>query len=86
MQDDEFAMGGSRYKQLRLTITQELSGLVTYRLHGKEYQEEWEERHLLLHGTIVHHEVLDTLEDGISLIMGILQSQMLPEKPSGSDA
>lgn len=75
---DEDAMGGSRYKQLRLVVTQELNGLVTYRLHGKEYQDEWDERQLLLHGTIVHHEVLDTLEDGISLIMGILQSQMLP--------
>lgn len=68
----------SNYRQLRLTITQETSGLTTYRLHGKDYEDDWDTRTLLLHGTIVHHETIDTLEDGISLLMGVLQAQLLP--------
>jgi hypothetical protein len=69
----------SQYRQLRLVITQELSGLVTYRLHGKEYEEDWNEHTLLLHGQIVHHESIAVLEDAISLCLGILSSQLLPE-------
>jgi hypothetical protein len=69
----------SQYHQVRLTITQEGSGLVTYRLHGKDYEDDWDQRTLLLHGSIVHHEPIAVLEDAISLCMGILQSQLLPQ-------
>lgn len=76
----------SQYRQLRLVITQELSGLVTYRLHGKEYEEDWNDHTLLLHGQIVHHESIAVLEDAISLCLGILQSQLLPVEPPTGDA
>ena len=78
--DDGHRRAGSNFRQVRLTLTQESSGLTTYRLHGKDYEEDWNSHTLLLHGTIVHHERLDTLEDAIALLMGLLQSQLLPRE------
>lgn len=74
----EHARAVSEYRQIRLTLTQERSGLVTWRLHGKHYQDDWDERALLLHGQMVHHEEIESTEDAISLLLGVLQSSLLP--------
>lgn len=74
----EHARAVSEYRQIRLTLTQERSGLVTWRLHGKHYQDDWDDHSLLLHGEIVHHEEIESTEDAISLCLGVLQSALLP--------
>jgi hypothetical protein len=68
----------SDYRQFRFTVTQETSGLVTYRLHGKGYEEDWTDMSLLLIGHEVHHDPIETTEEAIGLLLGLLESVTLP--------
>jgi hypothetical protein len=79
---DHVRRARSDYRQFRLTLTQETSGLVTYRLHGKGYEDDWNDLGLLLMGHTTHHDPIETTEQAIGLIQGVLESHELPRDSS----
>nr|CRY97282.1 hypothetical protein [uncultured prokaryote] len=68
----------SRYRQVRLTFTQETSGRLSYSVYAKGMQDGWNEHHLILRDQVRHAEPLVTIEDVYGAIMAILREQMLP--------
>lgn len=68
----------SRYKQLRLQLTEEAGGRVSVSLYVKPLNTEWTERHCLLRRTVTGQRPIETLEDALSVCVGLLEEDMLP--------
>lgn len=69
----------SRYRQVRLTLTQEVSGRVSYSVYAKGLNEAWDEPKCLIRDSIdpVPRPLLTT-EDVIEVLLAVLRDQVLP--------
>ena len=69
----------SRYRQVRVTLTQELSGRVSYSVYAKPLNATWQEQHCMVRHAMDHAPVpLLTTEDVIGLLVTLLQQELLP--------
>lgn len=68
----------SRYKQLRLQMTEEAGGRVSVSLYVKPLNVDWTERHCLWRRSVRHERPIETLEDALSLCVALLDQDMLP--------
>lgn len=69
----------SRYRQIRLTATQEISGRFSYALYAKALNAPWQEQQCLLRSyEDVPPCTLGTTEDVISALLIILEELLLP--------
>ena len=70
----------SRYRQFKLTATQETSGALSYRVHAKPLNAAWDEHQLLATGSIQStSEPIECTEDVIALLLDLLSDLLLPE-------
>lgn len=71
----------SRYRQLRLTVTHEVSGRLTYSIYAKALNAKWDEHQVLVRDSIVgtRHR-LESTEDVIQALLLILEEQLLPRQ------
>lgn len=71
-------VGASRYKQVRLTFTEQSGGKCSYSVYAKGLNQAWDEHQVIargvLEGTVTH---LST-EDVMHTLIAILRSQLLP--------
>lgn len=67
---------GSHFSRFTLSVTQEDSGRVSWRLQGKEHQDQWQELRTVSCGTLFLHEPIIDADNVASVLMGILQSQL----------
>lgn len=72
------ARAASRYKQLRLQMTEEAGGRVSVSLYVKPVNVDWTQRHCVQRWVVKQHEPIETLEDAISVCVALLESDMLP--------
>ncbi len=68
----------SRYRQVRLTCTQEVNGRVTYSVWVKPIKGNWNEGHCVVRDQVDKHPTLDSLEDVYGLLIRLLAEQCLP--------
>lgn len=68
----------SNYVQLRVTFTQESSGLCTVRLSHKRYQDDWKEAVTLCHSAFYHHEPIEDVETAKALLRSALDQPNFP--------
>lgn len=73
------AISRSRYRQVRLTFTQEVTGRTSYALYAKGLNQAWNEHQCLLRSYTVVPGPLLTLEDVITAVVSILEEQMMPK-------
>lgn len=72
-------IGMSRYRQLRLTATHEMSGRFSYSVYAKPLNKEWHEHQCLARGAVDGTLLpLNSTEDVIAALIEILESYMLP--------
>lgn len=68
----------SRYKQVRLQFTEEAGGRVSASLYVKPLGSEWSEHHVQRRWSRVLSGPLDTFEDVMSLMVTMLEEDLLP--------
>lgn len=68
----------SRYKQVRLQFTEEAGGRVSVALYVKPLNAEWTEHNCLRRWTSQVSEPLETFEDVLSLLVRLLDEDLLP--------
>lgn len=68
----------SRYKQLRLQMTEEAGGRISVSLYVKPLNVEWTQQHCMSRWVVKRHEPIETLEDALSVCVALLESDMLP--------
>lgn len=68
----------SRYKQVRLQFTEEAGGRVSASLYVKPLNAEWTQQHCVQRWTRRLNRPLDTFEDVMSLMVDLLEEDMLP--------
>lgn len=73
------AVRASRYRQVRVTITQEGSGRLTFSVYAKGLNQAWNEHQCLLRSSLdaLPYPLLTT-EDVIGVAIDVLRTQMLP--------
>ena len=70
----------SRYRQFKLTATQETSGAVSYRVYAKPLHAAWDEHQLLATGSVQSTaEPIRHTEDVVALLLDLLSELLLPE-------
>lgn len=67
-----------RYRQFRLTCTQEASGRVSFSAYAKGIGDEWHERQCILRSSVQFGARLDTTEDVLCALMAVLEETMVP--------
>ena len=68
----------SRYKQVRLQCTEEAGGRVSVSLYVKPLNAEWTQQHCMQRWTTQVSEPLETFEDVLSLMVRLLDEDLLP--------
>lgn len=68
----------SRYRQVRLTFTQESMGRVSLSLYAKGLNSQWNEHACLLRDQVAFQGRLDTTEDVIWACLQVLDGMVLP--------
>lgn len=69
----------SRYRQVRLTFTQELSGRLSYAIYAKGLNQEWHEHQCLVRDSVdTPPWPLLTTEDVVRCLIVVLNEQLLP--------
>lgn len=69
----------SRYRQLRITATHEISGRFSYSVYAKGLNQEWHEHQCLARGAVDGTLTpLESTEDVIAALLVILEEYMLP--------
>lgn len=68
----------SNYKQVRLQFTEERGGRVSVSLYVKPLGHEWSEHQCLRRWSTQVAEPLDTFEDVLSLLVRLLDEDLLP--------
>lgn len=66
----------SHFSRFTLSITQEDSGRLSWRLQGKEHDDDWQELRTITCGTLFLHEPIIDSDNVASVMMGLLQSQL----------
>lgn len=73
------AVAASRYRQIRLTFTQEGSGQCSYALYAKGLNQAWSEPMCLIRRSFATPpRTLATTEDVIGLLLELLREELLP--------
>lgn len=74
------AIAQSRYRQLRLTVTHEISGRLSYSVYAKQLNAEWRELHCIARGAVDGTtQPLTSTEDVLAAIVYLIEDQwMLP--------
>ena len=68
----------SRYKQVRLQFTEEAGGRLSVSLYVKPLNQEWTEHNCIMRWSRMHEAPLETLEDALSVLVSLLEEDMLP--------
>lgn len=68
----------SRYRQIRLQITQEVGGRCSYSLYAKPMNKEWREQDCLVRDSLHYDYPIVTAEDAIRATIECLKEQLLP--------
>lgn len=69
----------SRYRQFRLTATQERSGILAYSIYAKGLNQRWDEHQLLVRDRCdLGYVALLSTEDVVHALITILREQLLP--------
>lgn len=68
----------SRYKQVRLQFTEEAGGRVSASLYVKPLNAEWTQQHCVQRWQRRLDRPLETFEDVMSLMVDLLEEDMLP--------
>lgn len=71
-------VNASRYRQVRLTLTQEISGRVSYSIYAKGLNEAWNEHQVLVRDSLQHDPILLSSEDVYACLIAVLREQLLP--------
>lgn len=72
------AQARSRYRQLRITATQELSGVLTYSIYAKGISQQWDEHQCIVRDAVFFPAPLMTSEDVYAALIQVLREQLLP--------
>lgn len=72
------AKAASRYKQVRLQLTEEARGRVSVSLYVKPLNAEWTQQQCLRRWSTTVTEPLTTFEDVLSLLVRLLDEDLLP--------
>lgn len=69
----------SRYRQFKLQVTQESSGVLSYRVYAKPLSADWSERHCILRGAVqgTPRAPYLTTEDVILGLLAVLEDQTI---------
>lgn len=65
----------SEYTRFTLSITQEVNGHCTWRLKGKEQQDQWHELRTVASGSFTLHEPILDSDNVAGVLMGLLQRE-----------
>lgn len=76
MADQQTKRDMSRYRQIRLTVTQQWSGRLDYSIYAKGLQQAWDEHLCLVRASVDTDEDLATTEDVLRAIMVVLADQV----------
>lgn len=69
----------SRYRQLKLLVTQQQAGRLDYRIYAKPIEGGWDERQLIVSDSVdVGPLPLASTEDCVHALILILREQLLP--------
>lgn len=71
-------VNSSNYRQVRLTITQESSGRLSFRIMGKPLNADWKEQHLMAQGTVPYERPILSSEDAMEATLRVIREQFLP--------
>lgn len=73
------SVGSSRYRQLRITATHEISGRFSYAVYAKPLNKEWHEHQCMARGSCDGTLLgLRSTEDVIAALIEVLESYLLP--------
>lgn len=80
---DELAMrrARSRYRQVRITATLEARGSLTYSVYAKPLNVAWDERQVILRGSLEGVPPLMSPDDVYAALIDVLREQTLPGIP-----
>lgn len=76
--NNQQGIAGNRYRQLRVTITHELSGRASYRVYAKGLNDTWKEHHCIAMGRSDSFAPILSTEDAIAALIDLLKKEMLP--------
>lgn len=69
----------SRYRQVRLTCTQEISGRVSYSVSAKGLNQAWDEHSVMVRSQVqTPGHPLASTEDVLHMLIEVLRSHLLP--------
>lgn len=75
---DARAKARSNYRQVRLTFTAEIGGVLSYSIYAKPLNARWDEHHVLVRDHVRDVPVPESIEDVIRALIRILEDQTLP--------
>lgn len=68
----------SRYRQLKVSLTHETSGQISYRVHAKGLTDSWSEHTLIAQGRADEVLPINSTEDAINVLIDLLKENLLP--------
>jgi hypothetical protein len=69
----------SLYRQMRLTVTQERSGMLAYSIYAKGLNDRWDEHQCIVRDVVdVGSFPLHSTEDVVAALVIVLEEQFLP--------
>lgn len=77
---DELAAkrAASRYRQVRLTFTQESRGRLSYSIYAKGLNQAWDEHQVIVRDSLEWPHPLLSTEDVLGALISVLREQLLP--------
>lgn len=73
-----------RYRQFRVTCTQEANGRVSFSAYAKPMGAEWHERQCILRSSTQFGAALNTTEDVLIAILAVIEGEMLRQPSQDS--
>lgn len=71
-------IASSRYRQIRVNITQEASGRLSYSVYAKPMNKDWREQDCIVRDAMYFERPVVTPEDAIIAAIEVLKQQLLP--------
>lgn len=75
---DQPAKARSNYRQVRLTFTAEIGGMLSYSIYAKPLNAQWNEHHVLVRDHLSNCPMPETTEDVFRILIRILDDNLLP--------
>lgn len=71
-------IAGSRYRQIRVQITHETTGMLSYSILAKGLNDDWRQQHVIVRDSLAWPHPIESVDAAITAALEVLKEQLLP--------